>query len=116
MKLLTKEIRNKLPRIYAQDGKGDEAIVHVKSFGIWSLGHWTWYAIEGEPVLDENGIEVDFRFFGYVKGDYPEMGYFCLSELQSAKAMRGRLPLVERDMYWKPKTLGQIKNHAKAGD
>ena len=114
MQLLTKEIRNKLPRLYAQDGKGDKAIVYVKFFGIWSLGHWTWYVTEGEPVLDDNGKEIDFRFFGYVKGDYPEMGYFHLSELQNAKAMGGRLPLVERDMYFKPKPLNQVKgvNHA----
>jgi hypothetical protein len=62
MKLLTDQIRNKLPPLYAQDGKGGKAVVYAKFFTPSSS--WTWYVTEGEPVLDESGREVDFRFFG----------------------------------------------------
>ncbi len=52
MKLLPKEIREQLPPLYSQDGKGGNAVVYVKYFAPWSS--WTWLATEGEPVLDES--------------------------------------------------------------
>ncbi len=104
MKLLPKKIRQTLPALYAQDGKGGQSIAYVKFFTPDSS--WTWYATEGEPVKDESGAEVDFRFFGLVDGFEKELGYFMLSELES---VRGRLGLpIERDIYWKPKTLAEI--------
>jgi hypothetical protein len=104
MKLLTKEIREKLPRLYAQDGKGGKAIAHVKFFTPSSS--WTWYVTEGEPVLDESGKEIDFEFFGLVEGHEKELGYFNLKELESVKGPLG-LP-IERDLWWKPKPLEEI--------
>ena len=44
MKLLTEEIKKKLPPLYAQDGKGGKAVVHVKFFT--PDANWTWYATE----------------------------------------------------------------------
>ncbi len=104
MKLLTKEIRKKLPELYAQDGKGGKAVAYVKFFTPSSS--WTWYVTEGEPVLDESGREVDFRFFGLVDGHDKELGYFVLSELEEVCGPMG-LP-IERDLYWQPKTLEEI--------
>ncbi len=104
MKLLTQEIRKRLPPLYAQDQKGGKAIVHVKFFTPDSS--WTWWATEGEPVADDNGQEVDFQFFGLVEGHCRELGYFNLSELESARGPLG-LP-IERDSHWTPKTLEQI--------
>jgi hypothetical protein len=50
-------------------------------------------------------------FFGYVEGDYRELGYFSLSELEK---IRGPLGLkVERDLYWKPKPLSEVKKDVK---
>jgi len=95
MKLLTKEITNKLPPLYSQDGKGGETIAYVKYFTPDSS--WTWYGCEYD------GYDT---FFGLVDGHEKELGYFSLSELQS---LRGPLGLpVERDLWWKPKTLGEI--------
>jgi len=105
MKLLTKEIRKNLPKLYAQDGKGDEAIVHVKFFTPWS--NWTWYATEGEPIFDDDGNEIDFRFFGYVCGLENELGYFHLNELESVTGFGGLK--IERDLYYSSETLGDIK-------
>jgi hypothetical protein len=104
MKLLPKEIRETLPPLYAQDGKGGQAVVHVKYFTPTSS--WTWYATEGEPVLDESGNEIDFRFFGLVDGHDKELGYFVLSELEEVRGPMG-LP-IERDLYWRSKTLAEI--------
>ncbi len=101
MKLITKEIRKKIPKLYSQDGKGEDAIAYVKFFD--PSGSWTWYASEGEPELDEEGKEVDFRFFGLVYGHEKELGYFTLNQLASVK---GRFGLViERDKWFTPKPL-----------
>lgn len=104
MQLLTKEIRSKLPPLYSQDGKGGKAIVYVKFFTPSSS--WTWFATEGEPLLDESGNELDFRFFGLVDGHDKEYGYFMLSELEEVQGPLG-MP-IERDLHFKPKTLEEI--------
>ena len=104
MKLLPKEIRETLPALYSQDGKGGKAVVFVKFFTPSSS--WTWYATEGEPVLNDKGAEMDFRFFGLVDGLKKELGYFVLSELEEVRGPMG-LP-IERDLYWQPKTLDKI--------
>jgi hypothetical protein len=104
MKLLPKEIREQLPPLYAQDGKGGKAIAYVKYFTPSSS--WTWLCTEGEPVLDESGKEVDYKFFGLVFGHEREFGYFLLSELEEVRGPMG-LP-IERDLYFKPKTLEEI--------
>lgn len=104
MKLLPKEICEILPPLYSQDGKGGKAVVYVKYFTPSS--NWTWYATEGEPVLDESGKEVDFKFFGLVEGHEKELGYFLLSELEEVRGPMG-LP-IERDLHFMPKTLDEI--------
>jgi hypothetical protein len=104
MKLLPQEIREKLPPLYSQDGKGSKATVYVKYFTPSSS--WTWYATEGEPVLDESGKEVDFKFFGLVDGHDKELGYFVLSELEEVRGPMG-MP-IERDLFWRPKILEEI--------
>ncbi|HML73181.1 MAG TPA: DUF2958 domain-containing protein [Anaerohalosphaeraceae bacterium] len=104
MKLLPKEIREKLPALYSQDGKGGQAVVHVKFFTPDSS--WTWYATEGESVKDDSGAEIDFQFFGLVDGLEKELGYFMLSELEEVRGQMG-LP-IERDLHWQPKTLQEI--------
>jgi exonuclease III len=104
MKLLTEEIRKKLPPLYSQDGKGGKAVAYLKLFTPDSS--WTWWATEGSPITDENGQEVDFQFFGLVDGQFKELGYFNLSELESVRGPMG-LP-IERDLHWQPKTLEEI--------
>ena len=95
MKLLTHEIRKKLPPLYAQDSKGGKAIAYAKFFTPSS--NWTFYATE----FDGKDI-----FFGFVDGFEKELGYFSLSELEKVRGPMG-LP-IERDRYWKPKTLEEI--------
>lgn len=95
MKLLTQEIRKKLPPLYSQEDKGGKAIVQVKFFTPDS--NWTWYATE---------FDGEDTFFGFVHGFEKELGYFSLKELESVRGPMG-LP-IERDLYWSPKTLEEI--------
>ena len=104
MKLLPKEIREQMPPLYAQDGKGGKAIVYAKYFTPSSS--WSWYITEGEPVLSESGTEIDYKFFGLVFGHEKELGYVLLSELEEVRGPMG-LP-IERDLFFKPKTLEEI--------
>ncbi len=104
MKLLTQEIRKKLPPLYSQDGKGGKAVVHCKFFTPDS--NWTWLATEGEPALDESSRQIDFRFFGLVFGHEKEFGYFLLSELEEVRGPMG-LP-IERDLHFQPRPLEEI--------
>lgn len=71
MKLLTKAVRKQLPPLYAMDEEPDPLVICKFFFPAF---HWTWYAIE---------FDGDDLFFGFVDGDFPELGYFRLSELTS---------------------------------
>jgi Protein of unknown function (DUF2958) len=87
--LLTQEIREKLPSLYANEEEGLDAKAVVKFFTPDS--NWTWYASEfdGEDI-----------FFGLVSGFEVELGYFSLSELEEVRGAMG-LP-IERDLHYKP--------------
>ena len=94
-KLLTQEIREKLPPLYANEAIGLAAQALVKFFTPDS--NWTWYASE---------FDGQDTFFGLVSGFEVELGYFMLSELESVRGPLG-LP-IERDLYFEPKTLQEL--------
>jgi hypothetical protein len=95
MQLLTQEIKKKLPSLGSQADNLDP-IIQVKFFCPWN--HWTWFAYE---------FDQEDTFFGFVKGDFDEIGTFSLSELES---VRGPLGLgIERDMYFTAKPLSECK-------
>jgi len=95
MKLLTKDLRKQLPSLYATENEKDPMVWAKFFFPDWS---WTWYAIEFD------GTDT---FFGFVDGDFPELGYFRLSELLNN---RGKLGLsIERDCYFKPCRLSALR-------
>jgi hypothetical protein len=106
MELLPDEIRKGIPRLYATDGvEADAKTVHVKFFD--PCGSWTWYAVEGEPVFDAEGKEIDFEFFGLVHGFEKEWGYFRLSEIESVDGPFGIG--IERDHWFGTRKIGEIK-------
>ena len=96
-KLLPKAIQAKLPPLYSQEKKGEDAIAQVKFFTPYS--NWYWFATEFDP---EQGL-----FFGKVIGHETEMGYFSLQELEELTKRIGwtNLPAVERDCHFSPKPL-----------
>jgi len=59
---MTNEIRKKLPRLYAQENLGTDAIVHVKFFTPDS--NWTFYATE---------FDGKYIFFGLLDGFEKEL-------------------------------------------
>jgi hypothetical protein len=93
MKLLTKTISKKIPPLYAQDGKGNDAIAYLKLFLPWSS--WTWYITEMNPETEE--------CFGLVDGFERELGYFNLSELANITGPFGLK--IERDIAFEPTPL-----------
>src|SRR5213595_862432 len=108
MKLLPEELKEQLPPLYSQEHVEDPMVI-CKFFH--PLSHWTWYAYEGSPVdadgyYDTDKEKVDFLFFGWVYGDFPELGYFSLQELESVKVMGLG---IERDLHFTPKKLSEVK-------
>jgi hypothetical protein len=95
MTLLTKKIREDLPKLYANEGNHDAKVI-VKFFTPDS--NWTWYATEFD------GADT---FFGLVDGFEQELGYFSLKELEDIRGPLGLL--VERDRYFEPKPLSAIR-------
>ena len=108
--LLDADSRSRLPALYSQEKLGLGALAQVKFFT--SDSSWVWYASEGSDV-DEDGYydtdkaKIDFIFFGLVAGLEIEAGYFSLAELEQVRGPLG-LP-IERDLYFTPKTLRELK-------
>lgn len=116
MKLLTTELKQRIPPLYSQEQTEDPLVV-CKFFTPDS--GWTWYVIEGSPTCQAHGFyDCDdpacgkpatwnaYTFFGLVDGFEQELGYFALKEMESARGPLG-LP-IERDLHWKPKPLSQV--------
>jgi hypothetical protein len=97
MKLLTEELRARLPRLYAQEAAA-EPTVYAKFFLPGT--DWTWYVTEGSPQ------ENDFLFFGFVVGLESEFGYFLLSELEAVRSPLGLR--VERDLAFREGKLTDV--------
>jgi len=96
MQLMTKELENTFPPIYANEEKEPKDILIIaKFFCPWS--NWTWYATEFDQ---ESG-----QFFGYVRGIENELGYFSLQELESVSGPFGLG--IERDLYFGDHTLAE---------
>lgn len=99
MQLLTQEIREQLPRLYAQQGT-DDPTAHVKLFH--PLSNWTWYVTE---------FDGEDECFGLVQGFAEELGYFSLLELESLRVLGLQ---VERDLQFKPCPLSQVRKVSDA--
>ena len=106
MKFLTKEIKDRLPPLYATEGvKADDKIVQCKFFSIFGRG--TWLAVEYDPK--------EKVFFGFVISplgdDCDEWVYFSEDELRTCKI--GCCPAIERDLYFKPGKFSEVVKQEK---
>ena len=101
MKLLTQDVKTKLPPLGSTDRlPHDQVTVQAKFFTPDSS--WSWYATE---------FDGDDTLFGLVIGFEIEMGYFSLSEMESVRGPWG-LP-IERDLWFKPMPLSQLPEYAR---
>lgn len=89
------DLREKIPKLYDTENTASPT-VWVKLFTPDSS--WTWYVIE---------FDGDDICFGYVVGHEAELGYFLLSDIACARGGLG-LP-VERDLFFDPKPLEEVK-------
>lgn len=91
-----------MPKTYEQDGKGDEAVVHLHYFH----GGSDWYITEKD--LD-GGVE---QAFGYtiLNGDTEnaELGYISIAELTECG--------VDLDLHFEPRPLREVKAEIDARD
>jgi hypothetical protein len=95
-KLMPEDLKAKIPALYSQE-KEKDPMVWGKFFSPYS--GYTLYITE---------FDGDDTLFGYVTGMYEdELGYASLNELASAE--RDGLPLIERDNYFIPKRLSEVK-------
>ena len=95
MQLLTKELRKKLPALGTTEKQANPTAI-CKFFT--PDGSWTWFAFE---------FDGKDTFFGTVSGMEFELGYFSLSELEETTGPLGLH--VERDLYFKPTPLSEIR-------
>ncbi|WP_454961705.1 helicase-related protein [Eggerthia catenaformis] len=93
--LMTNEILERVPELYAQEGVAlADKLVHA-AYIIPFRSNWTWYMTEYDR---ESGDA-----FGLVLGIEPEWGYFNLEELKELNAQR----LILEDF---PKTFRELKD------
>ena len=95
MRLLTNELREKLPVLGTTEKQADPTAI-CKFFT--PDGSWTWFAFE---------FDGEDTFFGAVSGHEFELGYFSLAELQETTGPLGLH--IERDLYFKPTPLSKIR-------
>jgi len=96
MKLLTKELANKIPKLYeTEEVPVSNKVALVKLFH--PVSNWTWY------VMEYDGKDT---CWGLVVGHETELGYFSLSELDAIES-----PFdirVERDIFFRPTTVAEL--------
>ena len=103
--LMTEKLASTIPALYANEKVADydTVLAHAKLFSPYS--NWTWFITELDHATG--------TCFGLVEGLERELGYFDLTELAETTVF-GDVPAVERDLYWKPRTLGEIKRGSQA--
>jgi len=88
-----------MPQTGETDGQGDKAVAHLHYF----MGQFDFWITERD-IGDGTADLRQHQAFGFVNlgdPDNAELGYISLPELFASK--------VELDLYWVPKTLGEIK-------
>lgn len=85
------DIVDTMPTTYETDGQGDQAMVFLHYF----TSDCDWY------ITERDESDEQLQAFGLACIWEQELGYISLAELIQAG--------VELDLYWTPKTLGQVK-------
>lgn len=91
-----------MPATYEQDGMGNEAIVSLHYF----KGGADWFITEKDKGCDDDAPDekgIQYQAFGLADlfRDGGEIGYISIQELIDNN--------VELDLFWTPKTLGEVR-------
>ena len=102
--MMTQKLAGAIPALGANENARDydQVLAPAKLFSPYS--NWRWYITEMDQQTGQ--------CFGLVDGFERELGYFDLTELAEATVFGG-VPAIERDLYWEPQTLGEIKNGSR---
>jgi hypothetical protein len=95
------QIIRDMPRTGQTDGQGDDAVAHLHYF---AGGRASWYITEKDiGAADDRREDFQSQAFGLADlfGDGGELGYISIPEILAAGG--------ELDLYWRPKTLGDIR-------
>ena len=103
-RLMAKELGDTIPALGANEDVDDYDAVLAPAKLFSPYTGWRWYITEWESGT---GL-----CFGLVEGFETELGYFDLTELGEATVL-GNVPAVERDLYWGPKTIGEIRRQSR---
>lgn len=106
MPLLTDELKARLPALYSQEDDPDP-IVQVLLLG---ANRWTWALTE---YSDEAPDGCPHLAFGWVDGDFPEIGYVPMDEIDelNATCLEGH-GYVWVDETFTPRPLSQVQDEA----
>lgn len=101
--LLSDEMRARLPGLYSQEEVADptvEVLLLGANGWLWALTEYSEVAPDGCPELA----------FGKVYGDYPELGYISMTELDelNAQYLPGHAP-VWVDEEFTPRPLSEVE-------
>ena len=100
-KLMTKELGETIPALYANERRRR---LRLRPRARQAVLPYTPAGAGTSP----SGTPKPETCFGLVEGFETELGYFELTELAETTVFGG-VPAVERDLYWKPTTLGDIR-------
>lgn len=98
MKLMTKELEAQFAKQIGTDDKSEDEVLVIAHY---FAGSWDWWATEYDPESR--------RFFGLVRGFEIELGYFSLDEMEENSCNVRPLGGIERDLYWTPKSLADVR-------
>lgn len=104
MKLMTKELEEAFAKQGSTEEKSETETMVVAHYFSSS---WDWWATEYDPA--------NRRFFGLVRGFETELGYFSLDELEELSCNVRPVGGIERDLYWTPKTLADVRARLRTG-
>ena len=94
------ELVSTMPKTYEQDGKGEQAVIYLHYF----TNSCDWYITERDAETQEQPGQ--HQAFGLADlGCGPELGYISIVELLANGA--------ELDLYFKPRTLENLKSNKK---
>ena len=105
-KLMTKEIGDTIPALYANENVEDQDSVIASREAVQprtTAGAWYHNRVGGGSRDSASASS---------RGLKSKLGYFSIWTELSEVTVFGGVPAVERDLHWKPKTLGAIRRES----